>query len=54
MEADKQTKGADEQPLAQNENPRANENIRVRTDDSTTTKEKTDAVGSEITDGEAG
>lgn len=38
--------------VAQNANPRANENIRVRTDEPQLDNERTDEVGSEITDGE--
>jgi len=39
--------------LVQNPNPRANENIRVRTDEPRTQDhEPADGVGSEITDGE--
>ena len=47
---------AAEQPIAQNPNPRANENIRVRSDDPVEegTEQRTEGVGTEITDGEAG
>ena len=39
--------------VVQNPNPKANENIRVRTDDPTPqTSEPSHGVGSEITDGE--
>jgi hypothetical protein len=39
--------------LAQNPNPRANENIRVRTDEAAENENNADTdIGSEITDGE--
>lgn len=44
-----------EEPVAKNPNPRANENIRVRSEDPGTEKGTvSDEVGSEITDGEDG
>jgi len=53
--ANDKTKSAVLQPteVARNENPRANENIRIRTDEpQTENTETTQGVGSEITDGE--
>ena len=45
--------GAPSETVVQNPNPRANENIRVRTDEPRTQDhEPADGVGSEITDGE--
>jgi hypothetical protein len=38
--------------VAQNPNPRANENIRVRTEPPKENKESSKSLGSEITDGE--
>jgi hypothetical protein len=46
-----QTTQQNEQPIAQNPNPRANENIRVRSEEQQPTNNE-DEVGSEITDGE--
>ena len=43
-----------EEPIAQNPNPRANENIRDPSEDPKPDPEATDKPGSEITDGEAG
>ena len=42
------------EPIAQNPNPRANENIRDPSEDAKPDPEATDKPGSEITDGEAG
>jgi hypothetical protein len=42
------------EPIAQNPNPRANENIRNPSEDPKPDPEATDKPGSEITDGEAG
>lgn len=38
--------------VAKNPNPKANENIRVRTEEPENNNNKTEDVGSEITDGE--
>jgi hypothetical protein len=38
--------------VAQNKNPRANENIRIRTEEPKSDPEAENEVGSEITDGE--
>lgn len=38
--------------MAHNPNPRANENVRVRTAAPETDEDHTDQIGSEITDGE--
>jgi hypothetical protein len=40
--------------LAKNPNPRANENVRVRTEDPHESNKSEHEVGSEITDGEDG
>jgi hypothetical protein len=40
--------------VAANPNPRANENIRIRTEIPASDQKKSDSVGSEITDGEGG
>ncbi|MDB5192336.1 MAG: hypothetical protein JWQ96_1899 [Segetibacter sp.] len=40
--------------MAQNPNPRANENIRIGTEDPQVDEEAASGVGSEITDGESG
>jgi hypothetical protein len=44
----------DEPKMAQNPNPRANENVRDTPMEDNTTSSSTSGVGSEITDGEAG
>lgn len=53
---DTRDKNANKEPrdeVVQNANPRANENIRVRTDEpKTQNHEPAEGVGSEITDGE--
>ena len=51
---DKDHKQGIREPIAQNPNPRANENIRNPSENPNPDPEATNKPGSEITDGEAG
>ena len=53
QQANTEQEGTEQQKMAQNPNPRANENIKNTTFDKNSATDNTPDVGSEITDGAA-